>query len=96
MRTKLRKIDGKIRKPKMKTMYAAVQAIYDREDLEDSTVEIIGVYSSRKIAGAELEKAKLKFLAEIDDDPGLAEENIEDDYDRSYNWFVQKVKVEAN
>ena len=76
-------------------MYAAVRAVYDREDLEDSEVEIIGVYASRKTAGAELKKARLRFLGEIDDDPERAEENIEDDCDRSYNWFVRKVKVET-
>ena len=35
----------KNQKLKTKTMYAAVQAVYDRENLENSKVEIIGVYS---------------------------------------------------
>lgn len=93
----------KAAKPKMKTMYAAVQAVYDGEDPEYSEVKIIGIYRSRKTAEAELDKTQLKFYKNVldgeDFDPdeveAEAEAMLEDDRDRSYNWFVQKVKVET-
>ena len=79
----------------MKKMFAAVQTIVDREDPEDSIFEVIGVYSSKKIAQAELEKAKQKFLEDIpcadDEDP---EDTLLDDYDRTYDWNVTPVNVE--
>ena len=83
------------KKLKMKKMFAAVQTIVDREDPEDSIFEVIGVYSSKKIAQAELEKAKQKFLEDIpcadDEDP---EDTLLDDYDRTYDWNVTPVNME--
>lgn len=84
------------KKLKMKKMFAAVQTIADREDPEDSSFEIIGVYSSKKTAQAELEKAKQKFLKDIpcadDENP---EDKLLDDCDRTYDWNVTPVKVEV-
>lgn len=83
------------KKPKMKKMFAAMQTIVDREDPEDSSFDVIGVYSSEKIAQAALKKAKQEFLNDIpcadDKDP---EEMLEDDYDRMYDWNVISVNVE--
>ena len=83
------------KKLKMKKMFAAVQTIVDREDPEDSIFEVIGVYSSKKTAQVELEKAKQKFLRDIpcadDEDP---EDKLLDDYDRTYAWNVTPINVE--
>ena len=83
------------KKLKTKKMFAAMQTVIDREDMEDSDVTVIGVYASKKTANAELEKAKTKFLSNIpcedDRDP---EEVLLDDEDRTYNWYVTPVKVE--
>lgn len=83
------------KKLKMKKMFAAVQTIVDREDPEDSSFEVIGVYSSKKIAQTELEKAKQKFLKDIlcadDEDP---EDKLLDDCERTYDWNVTPIKVE--
>ena len=74
------------KKLKMKKMFAAVQTIADREDPEDSIFEVIGVYSSKKTAQAELEKAKQKskeqealtqFQIRFDDDTAFKEEEKE-------------------
>ena len=82
-------------KLKMKKMFAAVQTIVDREDPEDSTFEIIGVYASKKNAETALAKAKQKFLNDIscedDEDP---EDMLLNDDDRTYDWYVTPVKVE--
>ena len=76
-------------------MFAAVQIVCDREDLEDSEIKIIGVYPTKKRAQEELDKAKAKFLKEIDDeDPEHAEYMLEYDSDRLYGWCVDKVSVE--
>ena len=76
-------------------MFAAVQIICDREDLEDSEIKIIGVYPTEKRASEELDKAKARFLKEIDgEDPENAEYMLEDDCDRLYDWRVDKVSVE--
>ena len=86
------------KKTKMKTMYAAVQAIHDRKDLEDSSVEIVGVYATKKAAQAAANESRLKFLKDIvdpDEDIEAAEAVLEEDCDRTYDWFVKKVKVEA-
>ena len=83
-------------KPKMKKMFAAVQTIVDREDPEDSTFEIIGVYASKKTAETALAKAKQAFLDDIpcedDRDP---EDTLLDDEDRTYNWYVTQVNGEV-
>ena len=76
-------------------MFAAVQIVCDREDLEDSEIKIIGVYPTEKRASEELDKAKARFLKEIDgEDPENAEYMLEDDCDRLYDWRVDKVSVE--
>ena len=76
-------------------MFAAMQIVCDREDLEDSEIKIIGVYPTKKRAQEELDKAKAKFLKEIDDeDPEHAEYMLENDSDRLYCWRVDKVSVE--
>ena len=76
-------------------MFAAVQIVCDREDIEDSEIKIIGVYPTKKRAQEELDKAKAKFLKEIDDeDPEHAEYMLENDSDRLYSWRVDKVSVE--
>ena len=76
-------------------MFAAVQIVCDREDLEDSEIKIIGVYPTEKRAREELEKAKAGFLKEIDDeDTEHAEYMLENDCDRLYDWRVDKVSVE--
>lgn len=76
-------------------MFAAVQIVCDREDLEDSEIKIVGVYPTKKHAQEELDKAKAKFLKEIDDeDPEYAEYMLENDSDRLYDWRVDKVSVE--
>ena len=76
-------------------MFAAVQIVCDREDIEDSEIKIIGVYPTKKRAQEELDKAKAKFLKEIDDeDPEHAEYMLENDCDRMYDWRVDKVSVE--
>ena len=76
-------------------MFAAMQIVCDREDLEDSEIKIIGVYPTKKRAQEELDKAKTKFLKEIDDeDPEHAEYMLENDSDRLYGWCVDKVSVE--
>ena len=82
---------------KMKTtkMYAAMFACYDREDIEDSYVELIGVYNDKKTAKKQLDEHKKKMLAEVADDPGEAEQMLEDDEDRIYSWSVKPVKVEV-
>ena len=91
----------KAKKSKMKKMYAAVQAIYDREDLEDSEVTIIGVYASKQSAQKALDEAEEQFLrnASYDDsdefDIDEARSQLEDDCDRIYNWYVSEVKVES-
>ena len=83
-------------KLKMKKMFAAVQTIVDREDPEDSTFEIIGVYASKKNAEMALAKAKQEFLDNIppedDRDP---EDMLSDDIDRMYDWYVTHVNVEG-
>ena len=76
-------------------MFAAMQIVCDREDLEDSEIKIIGVYPTKKRAQEELDNAKAKFLKEIDDeDPEHAEYMLENDSDRLYCWRVDKVSVE--
>ena len=76
-------------------MFAAMQIVCDSEDLEDSEIKIIGVYPTKKRAQEELDKAKAKFLKEIDDeDPEHAEYMLENDSDRLYCWRVDKVSVE--
>ena len=76
-------------------MFAAVQIVCDREDIEDSEIKIIGVYPTKKRAQEELDKAKTKFLKEIDDeDPEHAEYMLENDGDSLYDWRVDKVSVE--
>ena len=76
-------------------MFAAVQIVCDREDIEDSEIKIIGVYPTKKRAQEELDKAKAKFLKEIDDeDPEHAEYMLENDSDCLYDWRVDKVSVE--
>ena len=76
-------------------MFAAVQIVCDCEDIEDSEIKIIGVYPTKKRAQEELDKAKTKFLKEIDDeDPEHAEYMLENDPDRLYDWRVDKVSVE--
>lgn len=78
-------------------MFAAVQIVCDREDLEDSEIKIVGVYPTKKRAQEELDKAKAKFLKEIDDeDPEHAEYMLENDSDRLYDWRVDKVSVELS
>lgn len=83
------------KKLKTKKMFAAMQTVIDREDMEDSEVTIIGVYASKKTANAELKKAKMEFLSNVpcedDKDP---EEVLWNDEDRTYNWYVTPVKVE--
>ena len=83
------------KKLKMKKMFAAVLTIVDREDPEDSIFEMIGIYSSKKTAQFELEKARQKFLKGIpcadNEDP---EDRLLDDCDRTYDWNVTPVKVE--
>ena len=84
----------KIKKAKC-CMFAAMQIVCDREDLEDSEIKIIGVYPTKKRAQEELDKAKAKFLKEIDDeDPEHAEYMLENDCDRLYGWRIDKVSVE--
>lgn len=84
----------KVKKAKCR-MFAAVQIVCDREDLEDSEIKIIGVYQTKKRAQEELDKAKAKFLKEIDDeDHENAEYMLENDSDRLYDWRVDKVSVE--
>lgn len=84
----------KVKKAKCR-MFAAVQIVCDREDLEDSEIKIIGVYQTKKRAQEELDKAKAKFMKEIDDeDPENAEYMLENDSDRLYDWRVDKVSVE--
>ena len=76
-------------------MFAAVQIVCDREDLEDSEIKIIGVYPTEKRAREELDKAKARFLKEIDgEDPENAEYMLENDCDHLYDWRVDKVSVE--
>ena len=76
-------------------MFAAVQIVCDREDLEDSEIKIVGVYPTKKRAQEELDRAKARLLKEIDDeDPENAECMLEDDCDRLYDWRVDKVSVE--
>ena len=76
-------------------MFAAMQIVCDREDLEDSEIKIIGVYPTEKRAREVLDKAKAGFLKEIDDeDPENAEYMLENDCDRLYDWRVDKVSVE--
>lgn len=76
-------------------MFAAVQIVCDREDLEDSEIKIIGVYPTKKRAQEELDRAKARFLKEIDDeDLEHAEYVLENDPDRLYDWRVDKVSVE--
>ena len=76
-------------------MFAAVQIVCDREDLEDSEIKIVGVYPTKKRAQEELDRAKARFLKEIDDeDPENAECMLEDDCDGLYDWRVDKVSVE--
>ena len=76
-------------------MFAAVQIVCDREDLEDSEIKIVGVYPTKKRAQEELDKAKARFLKEIDgEDPENAEYILENDPDRLYDWRVDKVSVE--
>ena len=76
-------------------MFAAVQIVCDREDIEDSEIKIIGVYPTKKRAQEELDKAKAKFLKEIDDeDPEHAEYMLENDSDHLYDWRVDKDSVE--
>lgn len=82
------------KKTPMVKMFAAVRAIYDREDLEDSEVKIIGIYASKKKANEELEKRRAKDLKSVADDPDEAERMIDDDCDRYYNWYVTPVRVE--
>ena len=84
----------KTRKAKSR-MFAAVQIVCDREDLEDSEIKIVGVYPTKKRAQEELDRAKARFLKEIDDeDPENAEYVLENDCDRLYDWRVDKVSVE--
>lgn len=79
-----------------KKMFAAVNAIYDREDLEDSVVTIIGVYGTEESAKQALEEHRVDFLADLDEeDEAHAEEMLYDDNDRHYAWFVQSVEVEV-
>lgn len=82
---------------KLKTtkMYAAMFTCYDREDIEDSYVEIIGVYNDKKTAKKYLDEHKKKRLAEVVDDPEEAEQMLGDDEDRIYDWSVKLVKVEV-
>ena len=54
-------------------MFAAVQIVCDCEDIEDSEIKIIGVYPTKKRAQEELDRAKAKFLKEIDDEDPEAE-----------------------
>ena len=76
-------------------MFAAVQIVCDREDLEDSEIKIVGVYPTKKRAQEELDKAKAGFMKEIDDeDPEHAEYMLENACDRLYDWRVDKVSVE--
>jgi hypothetical protein len=83
-------------KLKMKKMFAAVQTIVDREDPEDSTFEIIGVYASKKTAETALAKAKQKFLNDVPcDDDQDPEDMLLDDEDRTYDWYVTQVNVEV-
>lgn len=81
---------------KMKKMFAAVHTIADREDPEDSTFDLIGVYTSEKTAKMALAKAKQEFLDDIphgdDEDP---EDTLLNDDDRIYNWYVTQVNVEV-
>ena len=91
------KKSAKNMKMKMNKMYAAVYTCIDHEDPEDSIVEVIGVYSSKKTAEAMLEKHKQDFL---DSTPWADEEDPEycllnDDTDHTYSWHVDPVKVEA-
>ena len=84
----------KIKKAKCR-MFAAMQIVCDREDLEDSEIKIIGVYPTKKRAQEELDGAKAKFLKELDDeDTEHAEYMLENDCDRLYDWRVDKVSVE--
>ena len=84
----------KTRKAKRR-MFAAVQIVCDREDLEDSEIKIVGVYPTKKRAQEELDRAKARFLKEIDgEDSENAEYMLEDDSDRLYDWRVDKVSVE--
>lgn len=83
------------KKMTMKKMFAVVQTVFDREDLEDSEVTICGVYATKKIADQKCDEAKQKFLEDI---PGDLEENeamLDDDCDRMYNWYVTPVNVQA-
>ena len=82
------------KKMPMKKMFAAVRAIYDREDLEDSEVKVFGVYASKKKANEELEKRRAKDLKSVADDPDEAERMIDGDCDRYYDWYVTPVSVE--
>ena len=86
----------KIKKAKCR-MFAAMQIVCDREDLEDSEIKIIGVYPTKKRAQEELDGAKAKFLKELDDeDTEHAEYMLENDCDRLYDWRVDKVSVELS
>lgn len=82
------------KKLKTKKMFAVVQTVFDREDLEDSEVTICGVYATKKIADQKCDEAKQKFLEDIPGDPEENEAMLEDDCDRMYNWYVTPVKVE--
>ena len=84
-----------IKKTKTKTMYAVVQLIANREDLEDSTVEIIKVFKTKKAADKGLVKARDEFLLNVSDDIDEAYIMIDDDCDRLYKWSVKQVKVEV-
>ena len=89
----------KNKKPKMKKMHAAIREIFDREDLEDSDVKIIGVYASKNGAQKALAKDEEDFLRDICDfeefDIDAAKAQLEDDCDRFYNWRIAEVEVEA-
>ena len=83
------------KKPKMKKMFAVVQTVFDREDLEDSEVKICGVYAIKKIADQKCDEAKQNFLKGVGAESlERAEEMLEDDYDRMYGWNVIPVNVE--
>lgn len=78
------------------TMFAAAHAIYDREDLECSTVKIIGVYPTEKAAEQAKTEHYKSFLLNLDDeDEEHAKLMLYDDDDRLYKWFVQAVEVEV-
>lgn len=78
------------------TMFAAVHACYDREDLERSTVEIIGVYPTEKAAEQAKTAHYKNFLSYVDDEDEEHAKQMLDDYDDyHYEWFVQAVEVEV-